>query len=103
MYDCCENDVRCENVLAPEKTIHCTLSEFLNNFTLPNYLCRLWVNLNSHCKQAVQLGGKETFMNWEINSDHYYPVQQYAQCEVLGVCDILCETSMEAINIVIKV
>lgn len=78
-----------------------TLREFIEKWVCKNTLIRLWVKEGSGHRMLTHPTGKEVDMEWTILDGSSWQAQ-YADYEVIGVTDILCETYREAVNIVIK-
>lgn len=78
------------------------LKEFTESFVCRNSLIRLWYPVLGGGHMMVAKGdGRSVCMEWElIKGEGLYKL--YVDHEVIGVTDILCDDSPEAINIVIK-
>lgn len=81
-----------------------TLKDFINRYICKNTVVRLWNKSKekgySH-KMLISDDGRETCMEWQLLS-HKTSLSKYLDNEVIGVADIICETCVEAVNIVIK-
>lgn len=78
------------------------LKEFTESFVCRNSLIRLWYPVLGGGHMMVAKGdGRSVCMEWElIKGEGVYKL--YVDHEVIGVTDILCDDSPEAINIVIE-
>lgn len=78
------------------------LKEFAESFVCRNSLIRLWYPVLGGGHSMVAKGdGRSVCMEWElIKGEGLYKL--YVDHEVIGVTDILCDDSPEAINIVIE-
>lgn len=77
-----------------------TLKEFISSFVCKNTLIRLWIkHLGGH-RMLVHPSGKEVCMEWAILDGSGWS-SVFSDWKVIGVTDILCDSYMEAINIVI--
>lgn len=78
------------------------LREFVERFVCCNTIIRLWTTCkNGHGYEMICEGEKEVGMEWQILNGKSFQ-SKYADREVVGVTDIICETDREAVNIVIK-
>lgn len=77
------------------------LKDFIKEFVCKNTLIRLWEPFNGGHKMLTD-GETEVGMEWEIVDGKGWQAK-YADREIVGVTDILCETCREAVNIVLKV
>lgn len=71
-----------------------TLHEFIEKYVARNTLCRLWKPLKTGNKMMIL---KEPIMEWEI-----LQIPIFKECEFIQITDILCDSHVEAINLVIK-
>jgi hypothetical protein len=78
------------------------LKEFTESFVCRNSLIRLWYPvLGGGHMMVAKCDGRSVCMEWElIKGEGLYKL--YVDHEVIGVTDILCDDSHEAINIVIE-
>ena len=78
------------------------LKEFVERFVCRNSLIRLWYPVIGEGHRMVAKGeGRKVSMEWELIKGEG-PYSLYADNEVIGVTDILCDYCPEAINIVIE-
>ena len=78
-----------------------TLRYFIDNLICHNTLVRLWKPYKGGNKMLLTENGKEVCMEWQILNGECH--KKYADCYVIGVTDIVCDHSPEAVNIVIDV
>jgi hypothetical protein len=78
------------------------LKEFTESFVCRNSLIRLWYPvLGGGHRMVAKDDDRSVCMEWElIKGEGLYKL--YVDHEVIGVTDILCDDSPEAINIVIE-
>ena len=73
-----------------------SIPDFIEKFICPNSLIRIWIkDGNGH---RLLFG---PMMEWEVIKSRCFESND-SIFEVVGVTDILCDTYMEAINIVVK-
>ena len=78
------------------------LKEFAESFVCRNSLIRLWYPvLGGGHMMVAKDDGRSVCMEWELIKGEG-PYKLYVDHEVIGVTDILCDDSPEAINIVIE-
>ena len=78
------------------------LKEFTESFVCRNSLIRFWYPVLGGGHRMVAKGdGRSVCMEWELIKGEG-PYKLYVDHEVIGVTDILCDDSPEAINIVIE-
>ena len=84
-------------------TLRLSLQSFISSFVCRNTIVWLWKPCEDNHGHEMILTetGKETCMEWEILKRKAH--QRYANCPVIGVTDIVCEYTPEAVNIVIDV
>lgn len=77
------------------------LNDFIEKYICVNSVVRLWVPFKVGYKMIVSPYGQETCMEHEIINNKVWH-SRFKGCEVIGITDIVCERSPEAINIVVK-
>lgn len=77
-----------------------TLKEFIEKFVCKNTLIRLWTEHKGGHKM-IHCGDEEVSMEWQTLKGESFQ-SAFLDREVIGVKDILCETHIDAVNIVIK-
>lgn len=80
-----------------------TLEEFISNFICKNTIIRLWepIENTSNYKLLYKENNKDTCMEWQISKNETWQ-SKYKSCLVIGITDILTESCVEAVNIVIQ-
>ena len=76
------------------------LKEFIEAYVCRNTLIRLWIQFAGGYKMIFS-GNKEVAMEWKtLNGSSFQ--SDFLDRKVVGVTDILCDTYIEAVNIVIE-
>lgn len=76
------------------------LREFIKQYVCRNTLIRLWTRFDGGHKM-IHSGDKEVSMEWAtLNGSSFQSA--FLNRKVIGVTDILCDTYVEAVNIVIE-
>lgn len=77
------------------------LWEFIERYVYKNTILRIWTDMGDGTKKLLWDGKQECCMEWEILRDECYQ-SKYKECRILGVTDIVCDTTKESVNLVIE-